>query len=68
MARHEPTAQLESAALQPRAKVDDFPAVVALLREAREARLVYALEHWVHLVKFERGRIELDEGDAAAPT
>jgi DNA polymerase-3 subunit gamma/tau len=39
--------------------VQDYAGVVSLAREAREARLLYALEHWVHLVKFERGRIEM---------
>jgi DNA polymerase-3 subunit gamma/tau len=49
----------------PRAMVQDLAGVVALAREHREARLVYALEHWVHLVKFERGRIEIRLNAAA---
>jgi DNA polymerase-3 subunit gamma/tau len=51
----------------PRASVADFRAVVALAREAREARLVHALENWVHLVKFERGRIEMRVNPKAPP-
>jgi len=72
VARNEPTARSEvqpRAELAPAAKVrivQDFPAVVALAREMREARVLYALEHWVHLVRFERGRIEM-RVEAAAP-
>ena len=51
----------------PRASVADFRAVVALARDAREARLVHALENWVHLVKFERGRIEIRLNPKAPP-
>ncbi len=51
----------------PRASAADFRAVVALAREAREARLVHALENWVHLVRFERGRIEMRVNPKAPP-
>ncbi|MBL9095678.1 MAG: DNA polymerase III subunit gamma/tau [Alphaproteobacteria bacterium] len=51
----------------PRASVADLRAVVALARDAREARLVHALENWVHLVKFERGRIEIRLNPKAPP-
>jgi DNA polymerase-3 subunit gamma/tau len=37
----------------------DYNAIVALARENREARLLFALENWVHLVRFERGRLEI---------
>jgi DNA polymerase-3 subunit gamma/tau len=37
----------------------DFNAIVALARDNREARLMFALENWVHLVRFERGRLEI---------
>ena len=43
----------------PRVVVQDFLGIVALGRESREARLVYVLENLVHLVRFERGRLEL---------
>jgi DNA polymerase-3 subunit gamma/tau len=43
----------------PRVAVQDFLGIVALARENREARLVYVLENLVHLVRFERGRLEL---------
>jgi DNA polymerase-3 subunit gamma/tau len=43
----------------PRVAVQDFLGIVALARENREARLLYVLEHSVHLVRFERGRLEL---------
>jgi DNA polymerase III subunit gamma/tau len=41
--------------------------MVALARENREVRLVYALEHWVHLVRFEPKRLELRLDPAAPP-
>jgi DNA polymerase-3 subunit gamma/tau len=47
--------------------LQSFADVVALARENREVRLVYALEHWVHLVRFERARIELRLDPAAPP-
>jgi DNA polymerase-3 subunit gamma/tau len=59
VAQHEPVARVDAAPPVAKSKVADFAGIVALAREAREARLVYALEHWVHLVKFERGRLEL---------
>ncbi|MCE9521518.1 MAG: DNA polymerase III subunit gamma/tau [Alphaproteobacteria bacterium] len=58
VARHEPAAQQAEAPTMA-AKVQDFAGIVALARGAREARLAFALENWVHLVKFERGRLEL---------
>ncbi|MEQ1865932.1 MAG: DNA polymerase III subunit gamma/tau, partial [Micropepsaceae bacterium] len=66
VAQHEPMARVDAAPLA-KSKVEDFPGIVALAREAREARLVYALEHWVHLVKFERGRLEIRLDPAAPP-
>ena len=59
-ARSEPSANAPPApTAAARTSVQDFTAIVALAREAKEARLVYALEHWVHLVRFERGRLEI---------
>jgi DNA polymerase-3 subunit gamma/tau len=46
----------------------DFPSLVALAKAEREPRLSYALEHYVHLVSFERGRIEMRVEPAASPT
>jgi len=72
VARTEPTLNAPVAAPRAeappasKAQVQNYEHIVALAREAREARLVYALEHWVHLVRFERGRIEI-RLDAAAP-
>ena len=66
VAQHEPVARVEAAPVA-KSKVDDFAGIVVLAREAREARLVYALEHWVHLVKFERGRLEIRLEPAAPP-
>jgi DNA polymerase-3 subunit gamma/tau len=58
--RSEPSASAPAApSAAARANVQDFPAIVACARDNREARLVYALEHWVHLVRFERGRLEI---------
>ena len=51
----------------PRVNLQSFADVVALARDNREARLVYALENWVHLVRFERARIELRLDPAAPP-
>ncbi len=68
-ARSEPTMSVAPAAAQaaPRAALQSFADIVALAREHREVRLVYALEHWVHLVRFERGRLELRLDPAAPP-
>jgi DNA polymerase-3 subunit gamma/tau len=67
-ARSEPTMSIAPAAqAAPRANLQSFADVVALAREHREVRLVYALEHWVHLVRFERGRLELRLDPAAPP-
>jgi DNA polymerase-3 subunit gamma/tau len=66
VAQHEPMARADAAPIT-KSKVEDFPGIVALAREAREARLVYALEHWAHLVKFERGRLEIRLEPAAPP-
>jgi DNA polymerase-3 subunit gamma/tau len=46
----------------------DFRGLVALVRNAREARLTYALEHYVHLVTYESGRIEMRVEPAAPAT
>ena len=46
----------------------DFKALVALMRNAREARLTYALEHYVHLISYERGRLEMRTEPAAPAT
>jgi DNA polymerase-3 subunit gamma/tau len=54
-------------AAPPRVSLQSFADVVALARQNREVRLVYALEHWVHLVRFERARIELRLDPAAPP-
>ena len=63
VARSEPVPPATATALSPsqppRASLSDFRAIVALARENREVRLVHALENWVHLVRFERGRLEL---------
>lgn len=65
-----PAPRLEAApapaANAPLRVINDFNGVVALAREMREARLLFALENWVHLVRFERGRIEM-RLEAAAP-
>jgi DNA polymerase-3 subunit gamma/tau len=68
-ARSEPTMSVAPAAAPspPRVNLQSFADVVALARENREVRLVYALEHWVHLVRFERARIELRLDPAAPP-
>jgi DNA polymerase III subunit gamma/tau len=69
-ARSEPTMSVAPVAAQPsapRVNLQSFADVVALARENREVRLVYALEHWVHLVRFERARIELRLDPAAPP-
>jgi DNA polymerase-3 subunit gamma/tau len=68
-ARNEPTASAAPAAhAAARVAVQDFAAIVALARDNKEARLVYALEHWVHLVRFERGRLEIKLTEAAQAT
>jgi DNA polymerase-3 subunit gamma/tau len=69
-ARTEPTMSIAPAAqpaAPPRVSLQSFADVVALARQNREVRLVYALEHWVHLVRFERARIELRLDPAAPP-
>jgi DNA polymerase-3 subunit gamma/tau len=68
-ARSEPTMSVAPSPAQaaPRANLQSFADIVALAREHREVRLVYALEHWVHLVRFERGRLELRLDPAAPP-
>ena len=50
----------------PQLQLNSFQEVVALVREKREMRLLYALETWVHLVAFERERLEI-RLDPAAP-
>lgn len=60
-------APVAQAAAPPRLNLHSFADVVALARQNREVRLVYALEHWVHLVRFERARIELRLDPAAPP-
>ncbi len=69
-ARSEPTMSVAPAsapAQMPRVLLQNFAELVALVRAQREARLLYALEHWVHLVRFERGRLELRVQPAAPP-
>jgi DNA polymerase-3 subunit gamma/tau len=68
-ARSEPTMSVAPAPVQaaPRVTLQSFADVVALARENREARLTYALENYVHLVRFERGRIEVRLEPAAPP-
>jgi DNA polymerase-3 subunit gamma/tau len=68
-ARSEPTMSVAPPVAQssPRVNLQSFADVIALARENREVRLVYALEHWVHLVRFERARIELRLDPAAPP-
>jgi DNA polymerase-3 subunit gamma/tau len=69
MARSEPTMSIAPPVAQasPLVNLQSFADVVAIARENREVRLVYALEHWVHLVRFERARIELRLDPAAPP-
>ena len=68
-AQSEPSASLAPVvAMVPRLELRNFAEIVELTREKREARLVYALEHWVHLVTFERGRLELRLNPAAPAT
>ncbi len=57
-----------SAAAETSILLHDFRAVIALARSEREPRLSYALEHYMHLVSFERGRIEIRMAQAAPPT
>ena len=75
-ARSEPTiaaapqpvvAQAPAAAAAPKVELRDYNAIVALARENREARLMFALENWVHLIRFERGRIEIRLEPGANP-
>ncbi len=68
-ARTEPTMSAAPQAVQaaPRVTLQNFADMVALARENREVRLVYALEHWVHLVRFEPKRLELRLDPAAPP-
>ncbi len=68
-AQAEPSASLAPVVARvPLLELRNFVEVVDLAREKREARLVYALEHWVHLVAFERGRLELRLNPAAPAT
>ncbi|MDZ4741409.1 MAG: DNA polymerase III subunit gamma/tau [Alphaproteobacteria bacterium] len=65
----EPSAGLAPVvAMVPKLELRNFAGIVELTREKREARLVFALEHWVHLVAFERGRLELRLNPAAPAT
>ena len=71
-ARSEPTTSAApvvqaAAAPAPRVLLQSFLEVVAIVRQQREARLLYALENLVHLVRFERGRIEVRLEPAATP-
>ncbi len=52
---------------QPGTSLESFADVVAFVREKREMRLLYALENQVHLVSFERARLEL-RLEPAAPS
>ncbi len=68
-ARVEPQEQPKaSAESEPLVSLADFKAVIALARSEREPRLSYALEHYVHLISFERGRIEMRVAPSAPPT
>ena len=68
-ARIEPQEQPKALAANDAAVApEDFRALVALAKSEREPRLSYALEHYVHLVSFERGRIEMRIEPAAPPT
>jgi DNA polymerase-3 subunit gamma/tau len=53
---------------QAQARLQSFEDVVALVREKREMRLLFALENHVHPVSFDRERIEIRLEPAAAPT
>jgi DNA polymerase-3 subunit gamma/tau len=48
--------------------LSSFEDVVALVREKREMRLLYALENQVHLVGFDRERIEIRVTPTAPPS
>ncbi|MBI1211747.1 MAG: DNA polymerase III subunit gamma/tau [Alphaproteobacteria bacterium] len=68
-ARVEPQEQPKAALAAERIDLpQDFRALVALMRNAREARLTYALEHYVHIVSYDRGRIEMRVEPAAPAT
>ncbi len=64
VSRPEPAAQMQPEAMA-RSGLRSFIDIVELVREKREARLLYALESWVHLVAFERGRLEIRLNPAA---
>jgi DNA polymerase-3 subunit gamma/tau len=49
-------------------RLESFADVLAFVREKREMRLLYALENQVHLVSFERTRLELRVEPAAPAT
>ena len=69
-ARVEPQEQPKASAASETAAapLEDFRALIALARSEREPRLSYALEHYVHLVSFERGRIEIRVAPTAPAT
>ena len=55
-------------ATEPLVALADFRALLALARSEREPRLSYTLEHYVHLISFERGRIEMRVAPSAPAT
>jgi len=68
-ARAEPQQQPKaSGESEPLVLLADFKALIDLARAEREPRLSYALEHYVHLIGFERGRIEMRVAPTAPPT
>jgi DNA polymerase-3 subunit gamma/tau len=44
-----------------------FPAVVALIREKRDMKLLFEVEHGLRLVRYAPGRIEFEPAPGAAP-
>ena len=56
------------AAVSTQSELNTFEGVVAFVREKREMRLLFALENWVHVVNFERGRLEIRLKPAAPST
>jgi DNA polymerase-3 subunit gamma/tau len=48
--------------------LNSFKDIVEFVRAKREMRLLFALENWVHLVAFERERLEIRVAPAAPPT
>jgi DNA polymerase-3 subunit gamma/tau len=68
-ARAEPQEQPKASVAPDNANMpEDFRALVDLTKAEREPRLSYALEHYVHLVSYERGRIEMRIEPTASKT